>query len=62
MQTFSVFSSPFEGLGAVIKRTIDIVVGGLITLMILPVLLAVAIGVKLSSPGLVLFLSKIVMA
>lgn len=55
VQTFSVFSSPFEGLGAVIKRTIDIVVGGLITLMILPVLLAVAIGVKLSSPGPVLF-------
>lgn len=55
VQTFSVFASPFEGMGALIKRMIDLVVGSAITLMILPVLIAVAIGVKLSSPGPVLF-------
>ncbi|MGB5446718.1 MAG: undecaprenyl-phosphate glucose phosphotransferase [Psychromonas sp.] len=55
VQTYSVFGSPFEGIHAVTKRMIDIVVGGLITLMILPVMAVVAIGVKLSSPGPVLF-------
>lgn len=52
---FSIFSSPFEGLGGVIKRAIDLVVGSLIIICILPVMLAVAIGVKLSSPGPILF-------
>ncbi|GEK14490.1 undecaprenyl-phosphate glucose phosphotransferase [Aliivibrio fischeri] len=55
VHTFSIFSSPFEGLGAVIKRIEDIVIGSLITLLILPVLCIVALGVKLSSPGPILF-------
>ncbi|MFV0448139.1 MAG: undecaprenyl-phosphate glucose phosphotransferase [Vibrio sp.] len=55
VQTFSVFGSPFDGVGAVIKRVEDIIIGSIITLMISPVLLAVAIGVKMSSPGPVLF-------
>ncbi|MCF7353043.1 undecaprenyl-phosphate glucose phosphotransferase [Vibrio sp. CK2-1] len=55
IQSFSVFASPFEGLGGIIKRVIDIVVGSLITLMILPVMAVIALGVKLSSPGPVLF-------
>lgn len=55
MQTHHVFGSPFEGIRSVIKRIIDLVLGGLITLMILPVMAVVAIGVKLSSPGPVLF-------
>ncbi|HAS6348542.1 TPA: undecaprenyl-phosphate glucose phosphotransferase [Vibrio vulnificus] len=55
VQTFSVFSSPFDGVGAFVKRIEDIVIGSLITLLILPVLAAVAIGVKLSSPGPILF-------
>lgn len=55
VQTFSVFGSPFDGVGALIKRIEDIIIGSAITLMISPVLIAVAIGVKLSSPGPVLF-------
>lgn len=55
VHTFSIFSSPFEGLGAITKRIEDIVVGSLITLLILPVLCIVALGVKLSSPGPILF-------
>ncbi|EHU5128440.1 undecaprenyl-phosphate glucose phosphotransferase [Vibrio vulnificus] len=55
VQTFSVFGSPFDGVGAFLKRVEDLVIGSLITLLILPVLVAVAIGVKLSSPGPVLF-------
>lgn len=52
---FSIFSSPFEGLGGAIKRAIDLGVGSIITICILPVMLAVAVGVKLSSPGPILF-------
>lgn len=55
VHTFSIFSSPFEGLGAITKRIEDIVIGSLITLLILPVLAIVALGVKLSSPGPILF-------
>lgn len=55
VQSFSIFASPFEGLGGVIKRTIDLVVGGLICLLIMPIVVLVAVGVKLSSPGPVLF-------
>lgn len=55
VQTFSVFGSPFDGVGAAIKRIEDIIIGSVITLMISPVLLAVAVGVKMSSPGPVLF-------
>ncbi|MCG9780173.1 undecaprenyl-phosphate glucose phosphotransferase [Photobacterium damselae] len=55
VQTFSVFASPFDGIGDLIKRTEDLVIGSIILLLISPILLAVAIGVKLSSPGPVLF-------
>lgn len=55
VQTFSIFSSPFDGVGKVIKRIEDIVIGSMIALLISPVLIAVAVGVKLSSPGPVLF-------
>lgn len=55
VQTFSIFSSPFDGVGKVIKRIEDIVIGSMIALLISPALIAVAVGVKLSSPGPVLF-------
>ncbi|OBU36948.1 undecaprenyl-phosphate glucose phosphotransferase [Photobacterium phosphoreum] len=55
VQIFSVFGSPFEGMGAVLKRIEDIVISSIIILLISPVLVAVAIGVKRSSPGPVLF-------
>ncbi|WP_417870447.1 undecaprenyl-phosphate glucose phosphotransferase [Vibrio furnissii] len=55
VQTFSIFSSPFDGMGKVIKRIEDIVIGSMIALLISPALIAVAVGVKLSSPGPVLF-------
>ncbi|WP_419207194.1 undecaprenyl-phosphate glucose phosphotransferase [Photobacterium leiognathi subsp. mandapamensis] len=55
VDTFSVFASPFEGIGDFIKRVEDVVIGSIITLLISPVLIAVAIGVKMSSPGPILF-------
>lgn len=55
VDTLSVFESPYLGIKEWIKRTEDIVIGSLILLLISPVLIAVAIGVKLTSKGPVLF-------
>jgi putative colanic acid biosynthesis UDP-glucose lipid carrier transferase len=51
----SLLESPFVGVNALVKRASDIVLGSLILVLIAPVLLAVAIAVKLSSPGPVIF-------
>lgn len=47
--------SPMDGPARVVKRLEDIVIGGVISLLILPVCLAIAAAIKLSSPGPVLF-------
>ena len=44
IQTISIFTSPFEGEGAVLKRIEDIILGLFFTLLSLPVMLFVAIG------------------
>jgi putative colanic acid biosynthesis UDP-glucose lipid carrier transferase len=51
----AVCETPFSGMNGVVKRASDIVLGTLILLLIAPLLAAIAIGVKLSSPGPVLF-------
>jgi putative colanic acid biosynthesis UDP-glucose lipid carrier transferase len=51
----SVYEGPFYGINDWIKRGEDIVIGSLITILILPLLLVLALGVKLSSPGPVIF-------
>ncbi len=55
VDTLSVFESPFRGAHEFVKRTEDIVVSALILLMILPLLIAIAIAVKLTSKGPVIF-------
>jgi putative colanic acid biosynthesis UDP-glucose lipid carrier transferase len=47
--------TPFCGLNGVLKRVSDIVLASVILLLIWPVMLLIAIGIKLSSPGPVLF-------
>ena len=44
-----------HGTNLLVKRLSDVVLAALITVLISPVLLAIAIGVKLSSPGPVIF-------
>jgi putative colanic acid biosynthesis UDP-glucose lipid carrier transferase len=51
----AVCESPFYGFNGVIKRASDLVSASLILLLISPLLAAIAIGVKLSSPGPILF-------
>ena len=47
--------TPFTGTNSLVKRTSDLVLATLILVLISPLLLAIAIGVKLSSPGPVIF-------
>jgi len=55
----SVFDTPLSGRGAqLVKRMEDVVFSTLIMILISPVLLVVAVGVKLSSHGPVLFKQK----
>ena len=55
----SVFDTPLGGRGAqIVKRLEDIVISNIIIILISPILLAIALGVKLSSPGPVLFKQK----
>jgi putative colanic acid biosynthesis UDP-glucose lipid carrier transferase len=51
----SLLESPFVGINGLVKRLSDIVLGSLILLLISPFLVAIAVGVKLSSPGPVIF-------
>ena len=48
-------STPMEGFNRVVKEIEDRVLASLILLLISPILLAIAVGVKLSSPGPVFF-------
>ncbi len=47
--------TPFYGINALIKRASDIALASAILALVSPLMLAVAIGIKLSSPGPVLF-------
>jgi putative colanic acid biosynthesis UDP-glucose lipid carrier transferase len=51
----SVLETPFLGIESAVKRASDIVFASIILLMLLPLLLVVAIAVKLTSPGPVIF-------
>lgn len=51
----SVCETPFTGINGIVKRISDIVLASLILLLVAPLMLAISAGVKLSSPGPVLF-------
>ena len=51
----AVCDTPFYGVNGLIKRGFDLAAATLILLLISPLMLAVAIGVKLSSPGPIIF-------
>jgi putative colanic acid biosynthesis UDP-glucose lipid carrier transferase len=55
MPVLSVCETPFHGTDAVLKRLMDLVLGGCALLLALPVIVLIAASVKLSSPGSVLF-------
>lgn len=53
--TISIYDSPLDGSNSVIKRIEDIVLSSIILLLIMPVLVAISIAVKITSPGPVIF-------
>jgi putative colanic acid biosynthesis UDP-glucose lipid carrier transferase len=55
MPVFALLDSPFVGINALAKRVSDVLLASLILLLIAPLMGALAIGVKLSSPGPVIF-------
>lgn len=55
IDTLSVFESPYQGVLRLIKRSEDVIIGSLILCAILPVLTVIAVAIKLTSKGPVLF-------
>jgi putative colanic acid biosynthesis UDP-glucose lipid carrier transferase len=55
MPVVAVCETPFYGINGLIKRASDVVLASMILLLISPLLLAIAIGIKLSTPGPALF-------
>ncbi|HAT32941.1 MAG TPA: undecaprenyl-phosphate glucose phosphotransferase [Janthinobacterium sp.] len=55
MPVIAICESPFTGFNSMIKRASDIVLATLIQIMLVPVMLIIAIAVKGTSPGPVIF-------
>ncbi|HEU4816212.1 undecaprenyl-phosphate glucose phosphotransferase [Janthinobacterium sp.] len=55
MPVIAIRESPFTGFNSMVKRGSDIVLGLLIQIMLLPVMLIIAIAVKMTSKGPVIF-------
>jgi putative colanic acid biosynthesis UDP-glucose lipid carrier transferase len=55
LPVLAVCETPFYGVRGMVKRVTDVVLAGSILALVSPLLLAIALGVKLSSPGPVLF-------
>jgi putative colanic acid biosysnthesis UDP-glucose lipid carrier transferase len=51
----SVCDTPFQGLSGGLKRGSDLMLASLILVLLAPVLIAIAVAVKLSSPGPIIF-------
>ena len=55
MPVISVCESPFTGSNGIIKRASDIILSLLILILVSPLLLIIAVAIKLNSPGPVIF-------
>jgi putative colanic acid biosynthesis UDP-glucose lipid carrier transferase len=55
LPVISVCETPFRGPAGLLKRTSDMVLASVILLLLSPFMLLIALGVKLSSPGPVIF-------
>ncbi len=51
----AICESPFTGINSLVKRASDIVLASLIQLMLAPLMLIIAIAVKVTSPGPIIF-------
>jgi putative colanic acid biosynthesis UDP-glucose lipid carrier transferase len=55
LPVYSIYETPFAGPNDWVKRAEDIILGLAIIILILPLLLIIAIGVKFSAPGPIIF-------
>jgi len=55
MPVIAICETPFMGLNSMVKRASDIALGSFILLLLAPLMLVIALAVKLSSPGPVIF-------
>jgi len=55
MPVISVCETPFNGIDGAIKRLSDIVLATLILVLIMPLLIIIAVAVKIGSPGPIIF-------
>jgi putative colanic acid biosynthesis UDP-glucose lipid carrier transferase len=55
MPVVAIRESPFTGINSLVKRVSDIVLALIIQVALLPIMLIIALAVKLSSPGPVIF-------
>ncbi len=55
LPVISVCDTPFRGADAFLKRSMDLVISSLLLLLLSPVMLAIALAVKLESPGPAIF-------
>ncbi|HZY45408.1 MAG TPA: sugar transferase [Anaerolineae bacterium] len=51
-------SASFRGTNLLVKRLIDLIVGGLISLVALPFMLLLSIAIRINSPGAIIFRQK----
>ncbi len=51
----SLLESPFVGINGLVKRASDLLIAALLLLLLAPLMLLIGLGVKLSSPGPVIF-------
>jgi len=54
----SVCDTPFSGINGFFKRSSDIILSIVILTLISPIMLAIAVGIKLTSPGPILFVQR----
>jgi putative colanic acid biosynthesis UDP-glucose lipid carrier transferase len=55
MPVIAICETPFMGINSMVKRASDIVVGSIILTLLAPLMLVIALAVKISSPGPVIF-------
>jgi putative colanic acid biosynthesis UDP-glucose lipid carrier transferase len=53
--TISIYDSPLDGSNAIVKRIEDLLLSSIFLLLITPILIAISIAVKITSPGPILF-------
>ncbi len=55
MPVIAICETPFTGINSMVKRISDIVLGVIIQIMLLPIMLIIAICIKATSPGPIIF-------